>query len=133
MGKTYRTAQGKMVDMETIKLKNELTPALGNMRVNARGDQLGPGGQIIKTREEMMNEHYHVATPIKEQPLPLKRKKDEPVATSAKRAREFTPMEVAPDTTEVSKSGKAAEIEPLPELKGGLAAAVLKARERKEK
>jgi hypothetical protein len=33
---------------------NELTPAVGNMRVNARGDELGPGGQIIRKREEIV-------------------------------------------------------------------------------
>lgn len=60
MGKTYKTAQGKSLDLEQLKLKNELTPAIGNMRVNARGDQLGPGGNIVKSREEMLDEHYKV-------------------------------------------------------------------------
>lgn len=137
MGKTYRTAQGRMVDMETIKLKNELTPALGNMRVNARGDQLGPGGQIIKTREELMNEYYKVAPApeniLNSPPVLPKRKKEEPVSTSAKRAREFMPVDIAPDT-ELPKSSKVAEVEKLEssEIKGGLAAAVMKARERRK-
>lgn len=61
MAKMYRTARGKKVDFETLRLKNELTPAVGNMRVNARGDQLGPGGKIVKTREEMLDEHYKVS------------------------------------------------------------------------
>ena len=30
------------------------------MRVNARGDQLGPGGKIVRTREEVMSDHYAV-------------------------------------------------------------------------
>lgn len=58
MGKTYRTAQGRSLDLEKLKLQNELTPAIGNMRVNARGDQLGPGGRVVKSREEMLDEHY---------------------------------------------------------------------------
>lgn len=58
MGRTYKTAQGRTVDFEQIRLTNELTPAIGNMRVNARGDQLGPGGNIVKTREQMLDEHY---------------------------------------------------------------------------
>lgn len=58
MGKTYRTAQGRSLDLEKLKLQNELTPAIGNMRVNARGDQLGPGGKVVKSREEMLDEHY---------------------------------------------------------------------------
>ena len=40
--------RGKSVDMDLLRKRNELTPAVGNARVNARGDELGPGGQIIK-------------------------------------------------------------------------------------
>ena len=58
MGKTHRSAQGKMVDMEQLRLQNELVPAIGNMKVNARGDQLGPGGKVVKTREQLLDEHY---------------------------------------------------------------------------
>lgn len=58
MAKTYKTAQGKTLDLERLRLQNELTPAIGNMRVNARGDQLGPGGQVVKSREEMLDQHY---------------------------------------------------------------------------
>jgi hypothetical protein len=36
--------------------KNELVQAVGNAKVNARGDKLGPGGVIIKRREEIVNE-----------------------------------------------------------------------------
>ena len=56
--KAYRTASGKLVDMDTLALKNETVIAVGNMNVNARGDQLGEGGSIVKTREEIMTEHY---------------------------------------------------------------------------
>jgi hypothetical protein len=56
--KIYRTMQGKQVDMDLLRQRNELTPAVGNARVNARGDQLGPGGKIIKKREEVMQEYY---------------------------------------------------------------------------
>jgi hypothetical protein len=58
MGKTYRTMQGKEIDMEKLALVNELTPAVGNARVNARGDELGPGGKIVKKREEIVAEYY---------------------------------------------------------------------------
>lgn len=58
--RAYRTASGKMVDMDTLALKNETVLAVGNMNVNARGDKVGNGGQIIQTREELMAEHYYV-------------------------------------------------------------------------
>ncbi len=50
--------RGKQVDMDLLRKRNELTPAVGNSRVNARGDELGPGGQIIKKREDVVAEHY---------------------------------------------------------------------------
>lgn len=58
MGKVYTSMRGKEIDMEKMALRHELTPAVGNMRVNARGDLLGPGGQIIKTKEQIMDDYY---------------------------------------------------------------------------
>jgi hypothetical protein len=48
----YRSARGKEVDMGKLALQNELTPAVGNMSVNARGDKLGPGGTILARQAE---------------------------------------------------------------------------------
>lgn len=56
--KIYHTANGKQVDMDLLRQRNELTPAVGNARVNARGDELGPGGKIVKKREDIMQEYY---------------------------------------------------------------------------
>jgi long-subunit acyl-CoA synthetase (AMP-forming) len=56
--KMYRTMQGRMVDIEKLRGANEQVPAVGNMRVNARGDVLGPGGAILKTKEKVMKEYY---------------------------------------------------------------------------
>ena len=53
--------RGKVVDMDLLRKKNELTPAIGNVKVNARGDELGPGGKIIRKREEIVREHYGMA------------------------------------------------------------------------
>jgi hypothetical protein len=49
----YRTAKGAQIDMLKLINQNELTPAVGNAGVNARGDKLGPGGKIIKKREDL--------------------------------------------------------------------------------
>jgi len=54
MATNHRTARGVPIDMDRIRLSNETTIAVGNMNVNARGDQLGPGGKIIKTRAQIM-------------------------------------------------------------------------------
>ena len=60
MAKTqHRSLRGKVVDMDSLTKKNELTPAVGNARVNARGDELGAGGKTIKTRDTVVQEYYN--------------------------------------------------------------------------
>jgi hypothetical protein len=54
----YRTFQGKEIDMEKLMRQNELTQAAGNVKMNARGDQLGSGGKIVKKREDVLAEYY---------------------------------------------------------------------------
>jgi hypothetical protein len=56
--KVYRTANGRTVDMDLLRQRNELTPAVGNSRVNARGDELGAGGQIVRKREDILKDFY---------------------------------------------------------------------------
>ena len=54
----YRTMQGRMVDIEKLRGANENVQAVGNMKVNARGDVLGPNGTIVKKKEKVMSEYY---------------------------------------------------------------------------
>jgi len=56
MGKVYTSMQGKEIDFDKLTLRNELTPAVGNMKVNARGDELGAGGKILRTKEQILQE-----------------------------------------------------------------------------
>ena len=56
--KVYRSALGKMIDMDAMLAMNEKEIAVGNMKVNARGDELGPGGIVLRTREEVMEDYY---------------------------------------------------------------------------
>lgn len=56
--KIYKSMQGKEIDLDKLRNKNETTLAVGNARVNARGDEIGPGGKIIRKREEVMAEYY---------------------------------------------------------------------------
>ena len=78
----YRSMQGKEVDMHKLMMVNEMTPAVGNMKVNARGDELGPGGKIVRRREEFVQagstpeqryaatvEETSVPTPVKAAPV----------------------------------------------------------------
>ena len=58
MGKTIKSMRGKEIDMEKLNLRNETIPAVGNMKVNARGDEIGAGGKVIRTREEILKDYY---------------------------------------------------------------------------
>jgi len=55
----YRTAMGKNVDMAALTAKNEKTRAVGNMKVNARGDTIDAQGRIIRTATAKVNDSYN--------------------------------------------------------------------------
>jgi len=50
--KVHYSMQGKPVDFEAMRTKHEKSIAIGNTKTNARGDQLGKGGKIVKKRDE---------------------------------------------------------------------------------
>ena len=110
MGNKYKTAHGKTIDIDSLRLQNEKVIAVGNMKVNARGDQLGRGGEIIQTRNQLMAQQYP--------------KMQTPIATES-----ATINNVAPDgesfdpPEEIVKE----EIKPLePKLRGSLADSIAK-------
>ena len=65
--KVYKSANGKTVDMDLLRQKNELTTAVGNARVNARGDELGEGGKIIRKKEDILADYYASNPGVKEE------------------------------------------------------------------
>ena len=58
MGRTYTSMRGKEIDMEKMSMRFEKTPAVGNMKVNARGDEIGEGGKVVRTREQVLQDFY---------------------------------------------------------------------------
>ena len=152
MKRTYKTAQGQLIDLDALRVANEDAIAVGNMHVNARGDQLGPGGVVVKTRNQTMDEYYQVqADPVEtmlhhqnqgvsveEVPVPKKPKAKKP-ASKAKKA-EVVPEEndhshvsesaVADATTAAQVSEAVTESGEVPEtgrpLRGNLADSVAK-------
>ena len=64
MKRVYTTANGKQINLDALIAQNENTIAVGNMKVNARGDQLGAGGKVEMSREKAMNEYYKLNTPV---------------------------------------------------------------------
>ena len=45
--------RGSVIDMERMRLANGDAVALGNASKNARGDQIGPRGVVLKTQEQI--------------------------------------------------------------------------------
>ena len=92
----YRTMQGRMVDIEKLRAANESVQAVGNMNVNARGDVLGAGGQVVTPKEQIIKKYYEQPkgmvsdTPTRGKPMPAP--KEEPVKTVQK----MTPVAAKP-------------------------------------
>ena len=57
---TYR---GATLDMDSIRRENEHVPAIGNLRVNAKGDQI-KGGLVTKTADQLARENHRVQSAI---------------------------------------------------------------------
>jgi hypothetical protein len=120
MKKIYTTAQGKQVSMDSVRLSNETVIAVGNMKVNARGDQLGPGGVPEKSRRDTVNEYHNLHTPVAGGAAPVGGKIVEDVQ-----------VEVPPSADPLIDEQDEIEIAPVPvttqpEMRGKLADAVAK-------
>jgi hypothetical protein len=122
MKKLYTTAQGKQLSMDSVRLSNETVIAVGNMKVNARGDQLGPGGIPEKSKQDVINEYYNLHTPvagahrpgiIEDRPAPVR------IAPQAEPDPVADPLIAEQDEIEIVKP-------PQTEMRGKLADAVAK-------
>ena len=54
----YRSALGKSVDMGSITSRNENVRAVGNMKVNARGDTIDGQGNVLTTATKKVSDGY---------------------------------------------------------------------------
>lgn len=96
----HRSMRGRIVDMEKLRKRNELTPAVGNVRVNARGDELGPGGKIVKRREDVVKEHYDVAGKAARDSDPVQERKERPKTTEKQKTQRKTKSHKAVESEE---------------------------------
>jgi hypothetical protein len=55
----YKSANGKMVDMGALRQKNEHARAVGNMKVNARGDLIDDENRVVTSRNQQINNQYN--------------------------------------------------------------------------
>lgn len=58
MANKYRTAQGQTLDMAALAAKNEKARAVGNMKVNARGDTIDGEGKVVIPVTEKVATNY---------------------------------------------------------------------------
>ena len=99
----YRTMQGRMVDIEKLRAANESVRAIGNMNVNARGDVLGQGGQILTSKADVITKYYEQPkgkvddTPARSKPTPPRKTAPTPQPSVQK----MTPVESKPITKPV--------------------------------
>ena len=63
--KVYTTANGKALDMGALRLQNEHVRAVGNMKVNARGDLVDDLNRVVEPKNQEVNRQYNKQ--IKEQ------------------------------------------------------------------
>ena len=54
----YKSSRGKPVDMGALRLKNEKERAVGNMKVNARGDSIDEHNQPVQSRPQQVHDQY---------------------------------------------------------------------------
>jgi hypothetical protein len=119
--KTYRTAQGKIVDLGALQLKNENVRAVGNMNVNAKGDLIDGSNRPISSRNEQVGRQYKKQTNVNDDAVVSSKKSAAVIPVAAE------PIPVPPEDFE-DDFVKTDEVEPAT----GLAAAIARARQVKQ-
>ncbi len=87
----YRTAQGKTLDMSALAARHEKTRAVGNMKVNARGDSIDSTGKIILPVTQKVGEKYQNSVGNKTAQV-KKNAKRQPVEQKTKEEQELDSM-----------------------------------------
>ena len=125
--KVYRTAQGRMVDLGALQLKNESVRAVGNMSVNSRGDLLDSDNKPIATRNTQVSRQYNrQVSNVNDDSVLSKKMNPNATAPARKAAVEIpTPPEDFDDNFEKGIAEESTADAPT----GGLAAAIARARE----
>lgn len=120
MARIYTSAHGKSIDIDRLRVANEETIAVGNMKVNARGDKLGTGGTVAETRNQVQDSYNKLNTPVPVEIIP-----DVAVAptrASGARVRQGAPADVAEVPTPIERIVESEPAEnPVPQLRSQLA------------
>jgi hypothetical protein len=68
--------RGKTVDMARLAAENANKIAVGNASMNAKGDVIGPGGNVVRSREQIVRD-YHATNPKAVKQIALRNIKSE--------------------------------------------------------
>jgi hypothetical protein len=119
--RTYRTAQGKTVDLGQLILQNENVRAVGNMNVNARGDRLDSSNRVIDSKNQQIQRQHQrqIASNVSDQTVHTSNVH----ARRAKQAEQEIAVAAVEDTTPVDTT----PVDTAP-TGGGLAAAIARSR-----
>ena len=88
----HTSYRGTTIDMDTMRRENEKSTALGNMGVNAKGDQIGRAGLVTKSADQIARENHRVQSTIVKtglkgavpaSPATVEQKKPTPVKANA--------------------------------------------------
>ena len=131
--KTYRTAQGRVVDLGAVIAQNETVRAVGNMNVNARGDIIDNQGHVLSTRGEQVNRNLNRQTNANSGPVPYSNR----ASQQSRPAKLSETEQLELDRTQREAKRQAMERGEKLELKGdaptqGLAAAMARAEQLKD-
>lgn len=120
--KQYRTAMGKTVDMGAIMLQNESIRAVGNMAVNARGDNINSNNDVIDKKATQINRQNKKQTNVSNVPIVRQSAKKQEAEMKIDSSDKFSDM---PSEDDIVREQEVVE-HTLPQ--GGLAAAIAKAK-----
>ena len=120
--KVYKTARGKLVDIGSMRIQNEHVRAVGNMKVNARGDKIDSKGNVIDPINQQLQRRIERQSNVSEGPVHASlRAAQAPIAPdpTARRAPVAPPVDDTPIVPVVTLE---------PGTEGGLAAAIAKSK-----
>jgi len=128
--RTYRTAQGKTVDLGQLILQNENVRAVGNMNVNARGDRLDSSNRVIDSKNQQVQRQHQrqIASNVSDQTVHTSNVH----ARRAKKSAEQTAPDIVDTTLDDLAPTDIAQVDTAPvdiaPSGGGLAAAIARSR-----
>jgi len=90
--------RGEIVDFAALNMRNEQQIALGNARMNAKGDRVGDGGAVLKTQEQI--EAEWAAQRARNQTFTADIKSEKPLAPTLAQSRVASPSVAVPTDTD---------------------------------